>query len=369
MQEKIKSNEISVIVQGPIHKQRTKKTLKSIRKYLPNAEIILSTWENSNVNGLDFDILVLNKDTGNVRQKAFKRKKVFSNINRMILSTNKGLEKVSRKYTLKLRTDICIDNTNFLTMFNSFPARCDKYKLFEKRILASTVFSRYFIETYKKQKAIPFHVSDWWFFGLTCDIEKFLLSAELVDEPSFSNYFEYPENKDKKSIYEGFSWRFAPEQYLGYSCFSKYFDDIKMIDCSDYSDLINKKSQICLANNFIFLEYKYSGIRNLKYSASKNELLFGNQYLNLYTYYNFELEYKKYCDSNYIPNGKTYIYANPEKGYKILRLYKHLYKLIDKGTSIKDKIEQLFIGIPVLTIGLLIDLITTRKDIDEKSIT
>ena len=51
----IKSEEISVIVQGPIHKKRTKKTLQSIRTNLPNAEIILSTWEGSDVKGLDFD--------------------------------------------------------------------------------------------------------------------------------------------------------------------------------------------------------------------------------------------------------------------------------------------------------------------------
>ena len=143
MEAKINSKDISVVVQGPIHKRRTKKCLQSIRKNLPNAEIILSTWEDSNVDGLDYDILILNKDVGGVLQSKFKSKKQFCNLNRMILSTNEGIKKVDRQYVLKLRTDAYINNTNFLNMFGTFPKRCDKYKLFDERILASTLYSKY----------------------------------------------------------------------------------------------------------------------------------------------------------------------------------------------------------------------------------
>lgn len=356
----IKSSEVSVVVQGPIHAIRTKKTLRSIRKHLPDAEIILSTWENSNLDDLDFDILILNKDPGNVRQKGFKKKALFNNINRMILSTNEGLKKVSRKYTLKLRTDSCIDNLGFIEKFDFFPARCDKYKLFEKRVIASTVFTRYAIEKHKERREMPFHVSDWWFFGLTSDVKKLLLAAELVDEPYFSNYFEYPENQNKDSIYEKFSWKFAPEQYIGYSCFSKYFDDVRMIDCSEFSEFINKKSQMALANNFIFLEYKQSGIYNLKYLSSKKEMMLGNQYLDLYTFYNFELEYKKYCDSNYIPTGDSSFSGDRKTSYKLLRFYKHLQKLVDSESSLSTRLEQIFFGIPISAIGLIPILITMK---------
>ena len=55
---------ISVVVQGPILPFQTAICLKSIRKFLPKAEIILSTWEGSNINDLDYDVLVLNKDPG-----------------------------------------------------------------------------------------------------------------------------------------------------------------------------------------------------------------------------------------------------------------------------------------------------------------
>ena len=60
----IDSKEISVIVQGAVDKKITPKTLKSVRKYLPNAEIILSTWEGTDISGLDYDIVLLSKDPG-----------------------------------------------------------------------------------------------------------------------------------------------------------------------------------------------------------------------------------------------------------------------------------------------------------------
>lgn len=362
MEEKITSRDISVVVQGPIHKTRTKKCLQSIRKNLPEAEIILSTWQNSSVNGMDFDILVANEDPGAVQQKKFTNKKLYNNMNRMILSTNNGLLKAKRKYTLKLRTDCCIDNTNFLKMFDSFPCRSENYKLFEHRIIASTLFSKFAVNEHNIKTEIPFHVSDWWFFGLTSDVKKLLLSSDIAEEPYFSNYFEYPENSSKKSVFKKFDWRFAPEQYLAYSCFSKYYEDIKIEDCSEISEDINKKSQLCLANNFIFLEYKQSGIHNLKYKSSKYEPFSGDQYLDLYAFYNFELEYKKYCDSSYIPTAKNIILSDREIGYRILRFYKHLYKLFDPEAPLQVKIEQFFIGIPISGITLIPTLFKIIKE-------
>ena len=58
------TKDISVIVQGAINKNETIKCLQSIRQYLPGAEIILSTWEGSNITDLDYDNLILSKDPG-----------------------------------------------------------------------------------------------------------------------------------------------------------------------------------------------------------------------------------------------------------------------------------------------------------------
>ena len=71
----IDSKDISVVVQGAVNKNETPKCLKSIRKFLPNAEIILSTWEGSDTKNLDYDILVLNKDPKAEPIKEIEKKK------------------------------------------------------------------------------------------------------------------------------------------------------------------------------------------------------------------------------------------------------------------------------------------------------
>ncbi len=356
----IESKNISVIVQGPIHKTFTKKVLQNIRKNLPDSEIILSTWENSSTFGLDYNILVINKDPGAECIK-YTNNVQYNNINRMILSTNEGLKKATRKYTLKIRTDICIDNLKFLDMFELFPNRIPKYQLFEHRIIASTLFSKIGVNNRHDSRVdIAFHISDWWFFGLTTDIKKLLLPSTCVQEPYFSNYFMQPQNK--RPEHEIFNWKFPPEQWIGYSCFSKYFEDIRMKDCSVMTSEINKKSQICLANNFIFLEYKQSGIRNLKYLSSLFEPFTGEQYFDLYNFDNFENEYKKYCDKNYIKQSSNFILKNRDLGYSILRFYKHIYKLINPNTKIVRKLEQLVLGIPISLIVLILSLFKYLKE-------
>ena len=57
---KIKNEDISVVVQGAIHPEWTPLVLKSIRKSLPGARVILSTWEGTDISKLDYDVLVLN---------------------------------------------------------------------------------------------------------------------------------------------------------------------------------------------------------------------------------------------------------------------------------------------------------------------
>jgi hypothetical protein len=75
----INHNDISVIVQGAIDKDLTKKSLESIRAFMPEAEIILSTWEDSDLTSLDYDKLVLSKDPG------FIKVNLLGNTNRQIV--------------------------------------------------------------------------------------------------------------------------------------------------------------------------------------------------------------------------------------------------------------------------------------------
>ena len=54
MRNGIDYKDISVVIQGAVS-TNTKKTIDSIREYLPGAIVILSTWAGSNTEGLGYD--------------------------------------------------------------------------------------------------------------------------------------------------------------------------------------------------------------------------------------------------------------------------------------------------------------------------
>ena len=101
----IDPKDISVVVQGPVvgkpdwppSKRLTERCLASIRRHLPGAEIILSTWAGSPVDGLDFDRLVECQDPGGVLLHEHKGRKIFFNCSRQIVSTREGLRAATRK--------------------------------------------------------------------------------------------------------------------------------------------------------------------------------------------------------------------------------------------------------------------------------
>lgn len=355
----IKPFDISVIVQGAIDKIETPKCLASIRTHLPNAEIILSTWENSKTEGLDYDTLILNKDPGGVLLEEYKSKVIYNNLNRQLLSTQEGLKSATRKYTLKLRSDLIITNTTFLENYNLYPQRINDYRLFEHKILVPTLLTRYYYRANNNRTKMPFHISDWWFFGLTTDIKKYFENTPLVQEPDFTNYFKKEANKTKKNPYGKIMHKFAPEQYFALSAFSKAFDDIKMIDASDYSEELMEKFKKCLLNNFIVLDFKQSGIYLNKYSFSKNEKFIGDQYIDLYNPYRFQKDYKEVCDNDFIITAKPVL--EDKKTYALMRIYKHIHKLIDPNTKLLRRLMELFIVIPISLCNYIKILLIRQK--------
>lgn len=347
----IKYNDISVIVQGAVNKKETPKCLKSIRRYLPGAEIILSTWEGTDVSGLDYDILVLNKDPGNTLIYEINGRKIFNNINRQLLSTQEGLKKATRKYALKFRSDLILTGDKFLEYFDRFQDRSPNYNLFERKLLTSCLFSRFDFDKNLSDTEIevkmPFHPSDWWFFGLTDDVKKYFLDTPLVEEPYFTQYFAREENKNKPTPYGRAGMRFASEQYYCYSCFARNFKDIYMEDAADYSEELMDKSRECIINNFIILEFAQSGIYMNKYYYSRHESNLGEPYLTLYNVHRYELEYKKFCNPDYQITTSGKLFENNETNRARLRLQKHIFKLTDKSSSLSFRLEQVFISIPV----------------------
>ncbi|MDR2123614.1 MAG: WavE lipopolysaccharide synthesis family protein [Desulfovibrio sp.] len=318
----IESKDITVIVQGKIDQRITPLSLLSIRKNLQHAQIILSTWENSNTANLSYDILVLNKDPGaKIHDYVFN---VKNNVNRQLISTQEGLKKVNRKYSLKIRSDLILLNNNFLQFWDRFSNINEKYKLFTHRVLTSSIYARELSS--ETGRPLPFHPSDFWFFGLTQDIKHYFLYTDPMIDSDISHYhLKYP----NEIPYHNLSWRYTPEQYYCISYVKRILKDIKFDDWTDFNEKNIKMSSQILYNNFIFLDLKKSGIYSEKHSwAMNNEFCING----LITYDLFQQRYKDICDNNYIIvlSYTNYFIKFKKIQQKIIINMKRIIKLISQ---------------------------------------
>ena len=173
----ISDKDISVVVQGPIHKQDnlTKRVLESVRTHLPDAELILSTWKGSEVDGLNYDILVENHDPSTINNFL----SGSENFLRQVTSTFSGLQASSRKYVLKSRTDVLLSNCYLLQNVSSYVQK--KPKFLSWYIFTIPKFFRNPRGFYKRL----YHPSDVVQFGLRMD----LLSLWKLDVPTNKSTF------------------------------------------------------------------------------------------------------------------------------------------------------------------------------------
>lgn len=286
----INTKDISVVVQGAIDKINTQKCLENIRKFLTGAEIILSTWEGSDVSYLDYDVLILNKDPGIPYQNFIYNKILNVNSNRQLVSVQTGLDRCHRKYTIKLRTDFYIESTEFIKYFLFYPNRSNEYKFFENRVIVSSIFSRRFSS--ENGFPMPYHPSDIFLFGMTNDVKDFFCGTAI--EPADEQYhYKFPDRK----CYSNMTGKYAPEQYYCIEWIKRHGEKINFDDftCWTMDKLIH--SDKILFNNFIFLNPNQIGLRSSKHDfAMKN-------YINDYGIINntiFENEYKNRYDENFI---------------------------------------------------------------------
>ena len=154
---------IAIIIQGPIKEKFDflNNTLKIYKKIFKNSIIIISTWENENINQIksliDKNIYVI-----------FNKEPIFSrsNINHQLISTHEGLSlalQKGAKFTLKTRSDVRISKNNLetflISLSQTFPVK--KNELINSRIIVpSLVTFKYRI----------FSLSDIVMFGETNDL-------------------------------------------------------------------------------------------------------------------------------------------------------------------------------------------------------
>ena len=198
---------------NPRHGHYTSKCLESARAAIPEAEIILSTWEGVNVEGLDYDKLVISKDPGYLRTDTG----WTTNLNRQIVSTRNGLANASRPFSAKIRTDTIITGSGFLNIPRNAAERLPQWAIFSERILILERFSRD-----PALAPLLHHPSDIFQFGKTKDLIQ-LWDSLLADinehqhwKPDGSRPFITPFSDMMR--YNNFSSKYYDDQYIWLQC-------------------------------------------------------------------------------------------------------------------------------------------------------
>ena len=343
----LEKSKLSVIVQGAIS-DATKKTLDSIRHNLPGAEIVLSTWKDSIVDGLDYDRLVLSEDPGSnglIRRYPYEQS---NNTDREIVSTLAGLKGATKEYALKIRSDMQIESDAFIRYYNMFSKYVDEEIPLTKRVMVEGLFT---------DPKLLFDVSDWWYLGMTADLKK-IFDIPLVGKEE-TPYFEQEKNLCIWPKGETVICRYIPETYIFYKFMTKnyrhslYMDN--MFDSNNEAESVYHK---LISGGLICIESNMSGVVLPKAKNVCNTASY---------YYNFSLskwaewavndkmipycaqKWIKECNNNYFKEidkyAENYYYYNCKFWNNIIFNYKKKDKAIidDSGDRIVEKKEITFI--------------------------
>ena len=269
----IQSNMISVVISGPVFESEnsseegyTKRACKKVREMLPDAELIISTWEGTDCSNLDYDILVLNHDPGHNE----------GNVNRQIVSRIGGIKRSTREYILAIRSESEICRLDFMNYLDKYELHGKDFCFLKHRIVIPA--------TAPARRCQLFHMGDWYYFGHRSDM------IELWDLPLMKDELF---NNDKDDIL------YNPHRYLITAFIRKYYPlcfkknkDITEENCVIYEKVI--------AENFINTGFYEFGIFSLKYPSdgSFTDRLFHKEVD--YTFNEWKELYNKYCGGNEI---------------------------------------------------------------------
>ncbi|MCL9775434.1 WavE lipopolysaccharide synthesis family protein [Vibrio sp. S4B1] len=223
----------------------TSTSISNIRKLFPNSYIIISTWNNAEVDNIAADRVILNNDPGPTIVEFDKKGNArTTNVNRQIVSTVAGLKAVRTKFAVKVRTDNIINGCDWLAHFDEYTQRNEEYSIFENRIIASSLYAK----EVAKGISVPYFYSDFFHFGLTNDLLT-LWDIDCLKEPFFN-----PRKLGKKQHKQAPNRLLHIEQILFLKCLNKFTKTKLMDEYGQRSDI--KKSINLLVNNFIVLDSK-----------------------------------------------------------------------------------------------------------------
>lgn len=173
----IEAKQISVVMQGPIvesERENISNNVASVRRILPNCELIVATWTGSDVRGLSGTAdRVLELDDPGAATLGWETK---CNIDRQLRSVLAGLRIATRTFAVRMRLDCSLEQAGFLKIYAKLlnDSALSSASLFRKRVLAASI---YFRDAAKSNYL--FHPSDIFQMGLREDLLD-LWAAPLV---------------------------------------------------------------------------------------------------------------------------------------------------------------------------------------------
>lgn len=160
-----KKHKFGLLLQGPVVQSNdfTNNTIQLYQSIFPEALIVLSTWEDQNVQGINSDKIVILKNKYPPIQS-------YKNFNKMVYSINLGLryfEEIGIEYILRTRTDQRIQEENaiefFFELLKLFPLK-DTIKNQRSRLITLNLYTL---------KYVPYSISDMFQFGHISDLKDY----------------------------------------------------------------------------------------------------------------------------------------------------------------------------------------------------
>lgn len=296
----MKNEDITVVVQGPVQSlpERpqdegiTVRCLSSVREHLPGSRIILSTWPDQDLDGLDYDELVINEDPGpNIIGYARDGAPRKENTNRQIVCTVGGLRRVETRYAMKLRADNYLTGNGFKDLQTRYPARADDWRLLKERVVVTNTLSR----KYYRGRRVVFFLSDFFDFGLTGDV------LDVWDLPLLEDYPFDPALKGALQHRGAPARTVDVDQELAERFINKHIDPpLELASVFDTSGGKVHDSDLFFANNFVVAEADQIGLGlPLKFTQGR-QAKFTSQATCL-TAPEWERLYRRHCAPDFGP--------------------------------------------------------------------
>lgn len=253
----VDSTQISVVIQGPTCRGSQPgsamdlglRAVQSIRTHLPQAEIIISTWQNDSVEGLGDCTVVRSADPGGMPDINGH----INNLNRQLVSTRAGILAATRPYVLKFRADHALVSSKIATLGEFDASTPVERRLFSRPLTITNLYVR-------KATRYPFlfHPSDLVQFGCRDD----LLSIWEGELFTFEDIFLRPDEKMPflSSLAGYTNMRYVPEQSL----LLRVLQQRGLAYDFPYMSYVSKPSlelwETLLASNFVLFDWQNSGV-------------------------------------------------------------------------------------------------------------